>query len=137
MSRIAPLLQTSHTFAIVGASQDPAKYGHEVFEMLKQHGHTVLPINPKYSAIDGVTCYPSLPDLPHNPNVVLTAAPASASAKIAETCAVLEIPIFWMPPGTETDEAMAICQQNGVTAIHGYCPLFLYKLPPERWRDLP
>ncbi len=90
MSLIAPLLQTPHTFAVVGASQDKSKYGYEVFETLTRHGHTVLPVNPKYAAIDGVTCYPSLLDLPYKPDVVLTVAPAAASAKIAETCAALE-----------------------------------------------
>ncbi len=137
MSLIAPLLQTSHIFAIVGASQDKSKYGYEVFEMLTRHGHTVLPINPKYADIDGVTCYPSLPDLPRNPDVVLTAAPAPASEKIAETCAALGIPIFWMPPGTETDAAIEICKQNNVIAIHGFCPVFVLKLPRERWAELP
>jgi hypothetical protein len=137
MSLIAPLLQTSHTFAIVGASQDKSKYGYEVFETLMRHGYTLLPINPKYAEIDGVTCYPSLPDLPHSPDVVLTAAPASVSEKIAETCAALGIPIFWMPPGTETDAALEICRQNNVTAIHGFCPVFVLKLPRERWAELP
>ena len=137
MSLIAPLLQTSHTFAIVGASQDKSKYGYEVFETLTRHGHTVLPINPKYADIDGVTCYPSLPNLPRNPDVVLTAAPASVSEKIAETCAAMGIPIFWMPPGTETDAAIEICKQNNVIAIHGFCPVFILKLPRERWAELP
>ena len=137
MSLIAPLLQTSHTFAIVGASQDRNKYGYEVFDILIRHGHTVLPINPKYADIDGVICYPSLPDLPRNPDVVLTAAPAIVSEQIARTCALLGIPIFWMPPGTETDAALEICEQNDVTAIHGYCPVFVLKLPRERWVELP
>jgi len=137
MSLIAPLLQTPHTFAVVGVSQDPSKYGYELFETLTRHGHRVLPINPKYAAIDGVTCYASLPDLPHNPDVVVTAAPASASAKIAEACAVLGISIFWMPPGTETDAALEICKQNNVTAIHEFCPVFVLKLPNERWAELP
>lgn len=137
MSLIAPLLQTPHTFAIVGVSQDPSKYGYELFEMLTRHGHHVLPINPKYAAIDGQTCYPSLLDLPHNPDVVVTAAPSAVSEKIAQTCATLGIPIFWMPTGTETEAALEICKQNNVTAIHGFCPLFLLKLPPERWVELP
>lgn len=137
MSLIAPLLQTPHTFAIVGASQDKSKYGYEVFEILKLHGHTVLPINPKYADVDGIPCYPSLPNLPYKPDVVLTAAPAPVSEKIAQTCAELGFSTFWMPTGTETDEAIAICQQNGVTEIHGYCPMFLYKLPRERWVELP
>lgn len=137
MSLIAALLQTPHTFAIVGASQDKSKYGYEVFEMLTRHGHAVLPINPKYADIDGVTCYPSLPDLPRKPDVVLTAVPASVSEKIAETCAALGFPVFWMPPGTDTEAALEICKQNNITAIHGFCPVFVLKLPRERWVDLP
>jgi len=137
MSLIAPLLQTPHTFAVVGVSQDPSKYGYELFETLTRHGHTVLPINPKYADIDGVPCYPSLANLPQKPDVVVTAAPASVSEKIAETCAQLSFPIFWMPTGTETEKAIAICQQNNVTAIHGFCPVFVLKLPQERWVELP
>jgi len=137
MSLIAPLLQTPHTFAIVGVSQDPSKYGYELFEVLTKHGHRVLPINPKYTVIDGQTCYPSLADLPINPDVVLTAAPASVSEKIAQTCATLGISIFWMPTGTETEAALEICKQNNVTAIHGFCPVFVLKLPRERWVELP
>ncbi len=137
MSQIAPLLKNPHTFAVVGVSQDPSKYGYELFETLTRHGHRVLPINPKYAAIDGQTCYPSLADLPNIPDVVVTAAPASVSEKIAEICAALGFPIFWMPPGTETETALEICQRNGVIAIHGFCPVFVLKLPRERWVELP
>lgn len=137
MSLIALLLQTPHTFAVVGASQDKSKYGYEVFETLTRHGHTVLPVNPKYAEIDGAACYPSLNDLPQKPDVVLTAAPASVSDKIAETCAALGIPIFWMPPGAETESALEICKRNNVTAVHGFCPVFVLKLPRERWFALP
>jgi len=137
MSLIAPLLQNPHTFAVVGVSQDLSKYGYEVFETLTRHGHHVLPINQKYAAINGQPCYPSLPDLPHNPDVVVTADPASVSAKIAEAFATLGIPFFWVLPGTESEAALEICQQNGVTAIHGFCPIFVLKLPRERWHELP
>jgi len=137
MSLIASLLQTPHTFAVVGVSQDPSKYGYELFETLTRHGHSILPINPKYTEIDGQPCYPSLSGLPRNPDVVVTAAPASFSARIAETCAALGMPLFWMPPGTDTESALEICRQKNVTAIHGFCPVFLLKLPPERWGELP
>ena len=137
MSLIAPLLETPHTFAIVGVSQNRSKYGYELFETLTRHGHSVLPINPKYTEIDGQACYPSLAELPLIPDIVITAAPASASAQIAETCASLGFSIFWMPTGTESDTAIETCQRGGVTPIHGYCPVFLLKLPPEKWAQLP
>ncbi len=137
MKLIASLLETPHTFAVVGVSQDTSKYGYEVFETLTQHGPRVLPVNPKYTAIDGQPCYASLPDLPQLPDAVITAAPASLSAKIAESCATLGIPVFWMPPGTETEEALDTCQKRGITAIYGFCPVFVSKLPKERWAELP
>jgi len=137
MSLIAPLLEIPHIFAVVGASQDASKYGREVLEALARSGHRVLPINPKYTTIDGQTCYCSLPDLPEIPDVVVTAAPASISAKIAETCGALGIRVFWMPPGTESEAALEICKHNNVTAIQGFCPVFVLKLPRERWRELP
>jgi len=122
---------------VVGASQDPSKYGNELLQALKAHGHNAIPVNPKYKAIDDQACYCSLADLPHIPDVVVTAAPASASAKIAEACGILEIPYFWMPPGTESSEALEICHMNNIVAIHGFCPIFVLKLPRERWHEYP
>lgn len=137
MSLITSLLITPHTFAVVGASQDPSKYGNELLQALRAHGHTAIPVNPKYKVIDGQPCYCSLADLPNIPDAVVTAAPASASAQIAEACNVLEIPYFWMPPGTESDVALEICHRNNVAAIHGFCPVFVLELPQERWHELP
>ena len=137
MGLIGALLEAPHTFAVVGASREISKYGHEVLESLAQSGHRVLPINPRYNAIDGHACHASLSDLLEVPDVVVTAAPAAVSAMIAETCAALGIRIFWMPPGTESDAALETCTHNNVTAIHGFCPVFLLKLPRERWVELP
>jgi hypothetical protein len=137
MSLIASLLQTSHTFAVMGASQDPSKYGNELLQAPRVHGHNAMPVNPKYKAIDGQPSYCSLADLPNIPDVVVTAAPALVSAQIAEACSVIEIPYFWMPPGTESDAALEFCRKNNVAAIHGFYPVFMLKLPQECWYELP
>ena len=137
MSQVATLLEGPHTFAVVGVSQDVSKYGYELFEELRAHGHNVLPVNPKYDKIDKQVCYSSLSALPQVPDAVITAVPPPAAARIAQTCAEQNIPVFWMPPGTETDEALEICRNNQVTAIHGICTVFVLKLPRERWQELP
>lgn len=137
MSRIAELLSSPHSFAVVGASQDTNKYGYELFKVLIDHGHTILPVNPKYQMIDNQPCFASLFDLPLKPDVVITAAPASASAAIAQACAQLGVSTFWMPTGTESEEAIEICQSQQIHAIYNYCPVFVLKLPRERWSELP
>lgn len=40
------ILRTRKSFAVLGVSRDPSRYGHEVFEVLRKD-YTVYPINPK------------------------------------------------------------------------------------------
>ena len=137
MSQIAVLMESPRTFAVVGVSQDPTKYGYELFEILTKHGHTVLPVNPKYDQIDGQPCYPSLAALPKAPDAVVSAISPSGAAKLAETCVEQKITVLWMPPGTDSEEALQICQSNQITAFHGICPIFVLNMPRDRWKDLP
>ncbi|MHB8086998.1 MAG: CoA-binding protein [Anaerolineaceae bacterium] len=137
MSKIKELLETPHTFAVVGVSQDKSKYGYELFEVLTKHGHTVVPVNPKYDKIDDCACYPSLAALPQVPDAVISAISPVAAEKLAETCVELGMPILWMPPGTDSAEALDVCKQKNLTVLYDICPVFVLKLPKERWSELP
>jgi acetate---CoA ligase (ADP-forming) len=59
------------TIAIVGASERPS-IGRALMESLGRLGFAgeVFPVNPRYPAVLGVRCYPSLRDLPAAPDVV-------------------------------------------------------------------
>lgn len=137
MSIIVDLIKSPHTFAVVGVSQDKTRYGYELFEVLISHGHQVFPINPKYSEIDEHPCYPSLADLPSKPDAVISAISPMAAEKLAESCAANHISILWMPPGTDSTEAIKVCKDKNITAIYDICPVFVHKLPPDRWNELP
>ena len=121
------VLKQSHTFAVVGVSQDKQKYGYEVFEALKKNGYKVFPINPKYTSVDEQPCYPSLQALPEKPDVVVTAIPPTVTEKVAETCAQLNIGTLWMPPETWSEKAVEICQAHAVQEIHDLCLVFALK----------
>ncbi|MBN2115486.1 MAG: CoA-binding protein [Anaerolineales bacterium] len=118
------VLKQSHTFAVVGVSQDKQKYGYEVFEALKKNGYKVYPVNPKYASVDEQTCYSSLQALPEKPDVVVTAIPPAVTEKVAETCAQLNIETLWMPPETWSEKAVEICQAQGGQEIHDLCLVF-------------
>jgi len=137
VSIIVDLIETPHTFAVVGVSQDKTRYGYELFEVLTKHGHHVLPVNPKYGEIDGQPCYPSLADLPSKPDAVISAISPLAADKLAEACATNNMTILWMPPGTDSTEAVQACKDKNITAIYDICPVFVLKLPRERWNELP
>ena len=63
-------------FAIVGATDNPSKYGNEILHDLRNRGYDVYPINPRLGEIDGVKCYPSLSALPVEVDVLLLATSA-------------------------------------------------------------
>ena len=67
--------------ALVGASADPAKTAGLPLHFLRQYGFggEIYPVNPRASAIDGLTCYPSIDALPETPDVGLVLLGAAAS----------------------------------------------------------
>ena len=121
------LLRQRPTFAVVGASQDHVKYGHEVLAALWTRGYTAIPINPRYVEIDGHACYPALDALPEKPDVVVTAVPPTVTEKVVETAARLEVGTIWMPPETESAAALEACAANGIQVIHDVCLVFTLK----------
>ncbi len=124
MSLITDILVRYHTFAIIGVSQDPDRYGHEVFEALLKKGYKVYPINPKYEMVDGHPCYPSLEMLPEKPDVAVVVVPPTVTEKVVETCVRLGIGTVWMPPGTWSSQAVELCTVWGIQEVHEVCPVF-------------
>ncbi len=107
------------SFAVVGASRDPDKYGFLVYRSLKAAGKTAFPVNPKAAEVDGDRCYPSLTSLPQTPAVaVMVVPPAATEAAVAE-CARLGIAQVWIQPGAESAAAVAACRENGIRVVVG------------------
>jgi len=70
----------ARSVAIVGASARPDSFGSR---MLAEVGRSparpsIFPVNPRYSEIDGLSCYPSLADLPGPVDLVLFGVPDTA-----------------------------------------------------------
>lgn len=67
-----------NSIAIIGASKDKTKRGFRSIEKLLQDGYAgaIYPINPKESEILGLTCYPSIDDVPGPVDLALVCTPA-------------------------------------------------------------
>ena len=110
---------TATTYAVVGASRSPEKYGYLVYRSLKAAGKTAFAVNPRAETVDGDRCYPALADLPHPAEVaVMIVPPAATGAAVAE-CARLGIRQTWMQPGAESEAAVAACHANGIAVVAG------------------
>jgi predicted CoA-binding protein len=118
---IRRFLDKKNVFAVVGASREPQKYGHQVYRDLRNAGYKVYAVNPNANEVMGDKCYPSLDALPAKPDVVDVVVPPKITEQIVETCKELGITKVWMQPGSESELAIKFCEENGIEIVHGVC----------------
>jgi len=118
---IKKFLDKKNVFAVVGASKNPKKYGHQVYRDLKEAGYRVYPVNPNAEEILGDKCYPNLESLPVKPDVVDTVVPPKVTEETVKACKALGIKNVWMQPGSESEKAIKFCEDNGIEVVYGVC----------------
>jgi len=118
---IKEFLDKKNVFAVVGASRNPKKYGHQVYKDLRNAGYRVYPVNPNTNEILGDKCYPTLETLPIKPDVADLVVPPKITEQVIETCNKLGIKKVWMQPGSESETAISFCRENEIDVIHGVC----------------
>jgi len=119
--QIKAFLDKRNVFAVVGASRDPQKYGHQVYRDLKDAGYKVYPVNPNAQEVLGDKCYPSLKELPEKPDVVVTVVPPQVTEQIVKACKELGIRKVWMQPGSESEDAVRYCKENDLEVVYNVC----------------
>ena len=118
---INEFLDKENIFAVIGVSKDSEKYGNKVYFDLKRAGYSVYPINPNAYTVLGDRCYPRLRDLPVLPNVVDIVVPPKITEETVKECKDLGIEKIWMQPGSESEEAIRFCRENGIKVLYGVC----------------
>jgi predicted CoA-binding protein len=118
---VKAFLYRENVFAVVGASRDPEKYGHQVYRDLLNAGYRVYCVNPNADEILGNKCYPSLEVLPVKPDVVDVVVPPKITEQLVKTCKKLGITKVWMQPGSESETAIKFCEENSIDVVHGVC----------------
>ena len=116
-TKFEEMMLEKKVWAVVGANEDPEKFGNRIFKKLLAHGYEVYPVNPMYEAIDGHKCYKKLCDLPNKPEVIdMVVSPKHGKAFIEEA-ALLGIKNIWFQPGTYDDELIEFIEGNGMTHV--------------------
>jgi predicted CoA-binding protein len=114
-------LNKCHTFALVGVSKNPKKYGNKVYRELKWAGYKVYPVNPRVKKIGDDKCYPSLKELPLVPDIVNLVVPPKVSEKVVIDAVGLGIKRIWLQPGSESQKIIQYCAARNVSILHNVC----------------
>jgi uncharacterized protein len=108
-------------FAVVGATDNPEKYGNRVVKNLRDRGYEVYPVNPKLEQVEGLKCYPSVAAIPVEVDVVDFVVPPAATEEILQQCKDMGLRRIWLQPGSESEAAIAFCQNNNLKVVHSVC----------------
>ena len=122
METISTLLNEGDpAIAIVGATDNPEKYGNRIYRDLKGKGFRVYPINPTQDMIDGDSAYADLADLPEKPDIVNYVAPPPRTLRLLARAKELGFMRVWIQPGAENEEVMAYLDDNGFDYLANAC----------------
>ena len=107
----------SETVAILGASPKPDRYAYKALRMLRDYGHTTIPINPAFDDIAGEKCYSKIADVPKPiDTVTVYLGEARSNPLIGEIIAAKPRRII-MNPGAENAELAEQAEEAGIEVV--------------------
>ena len=123
--------------AFVGASKSPEKEAYTVPAYMKEHGYTIIPVNPTADQILGEKAYKSLTDLPpelaKRVDIVDVFRPSEELPQVAGQ--VIEMRKKYGRPyafraqlGLENEEAKRMLSENKIPYVMNACLRVVHKL---------
>ncbi|MSP91120.1 MAG: CoA-binding protein [Myxococcales bacterium] len=107
--------------AVVGASNDPAKYGNIIVRNLLRRGYTVLPVHLHERHVAGLPVWRSVAAIEGHVDIVnLVVPPDVARAVVAELPAD-RIGVVWFQPGAFDADVVAQAQARCGAVVAGDC----------------
>lgn len=104
-------------WAVVGASDNPTRFGYKIYQTLKKHGYTVYAVNPGLEKIGEDSVYKDLQSLPNKPTVVNMVVNAKAGLKVVEEMKELEIKNVWFQPGADAKSVVQAAKELGLSVV--------------------
>ncbi len=117
--------------AVAGVSRDKSRHpiGNLIYQKLKLDGHEVFAVNPHMQTFEGDRCYPDLRSIPGGVDGVVIITRPETTEALVRGCAEAGIPRVWMhqsfakAQSSVAPDAVAYCEQQGISVIAGACPM--------------
>lgn len=122
--------------AVAGVSGTRELPGAMIYRKLKGAGYTVVALHPSLTSFEGDPCYPTLAAIPGGVEALMIATSPDLTTDLVRQALAAGVKRIWMHEslihgGTSiAPEAVALCQERGVTLIAGACPM-MYVQPVD------
>ena len=93
--------------AVIGASRDRRKFGNRAVRAFQAKGHTVVPINPHESEIEGLKAYRSVLDVPGTIDMATVYVQPGVGVQVIDEIARKGIGEVWLNPGADDEAVVA------------------------------
>lgn len=120
-AEIREILENSKTIAIVGLSDKPERESFKVAEYLKDHGYTIIPVNPAQAEILGEKSYPDLASIPVPVDIVDIFRNVEAIPGIVEEAIKIKAKVVWMQQGLAHNASAQKARDAGLVAVQSKC----------------
>ena len=118
------ILDRSHTFAVVGASDKSTRPSNGVMRSLLKHGYEVIPVTPRCDEVLGMPTYPDLASIPDDVKIDVVdifRRSEYAGAHVDEAIAI-GAGAVWMQLGVIDHDAAQRARDAGLDVIMDRCP---------------
>jgi uncharacterized protein len=115
------LLSSVKTIAMVGASSDPARPSHGIFQKLVRVGYRVIPVNPNEQEVLGEKAYASLADVPEPVDLVNVFRRPEYTPPLADEAAAIGAKALWLQSGISNEETATRAEAKGLTVVMDAC----------------
>lgn len=118
--------------AVIGASSNRRKFGNRALRAFQQQGHTVIPINPNESEVEGIKAYASVLDVPGPIDMATFYVPPAIGERVLDEVARKGIAEVWLNPGADGDGIEAHARALGLKPIVA-CSIIAHGENPYRF----
>jgi predicted CoA-binding protein len=101
------------SIAVIGASNNPEKYGNKVITAIKRITNEIFPINPKETQILGLKSYSEFGEIKDVVDIAVFVVPPKVTLEVIKKINDKKL-FYWFQPGSFDKEVTDYCKKNGL-----------------------
>jgi predicted CoA-binding protein len=123
MKRIAEILRSARTIAVVGVSSKRFRPSYGVTEYMQKAGYRIIPVNPQEAEVLGEKSYPDLDSIPGPVDIVDIFRRSEFVPEIVDAAIRKGAKMIWMQEGVVHEEAARRAEAAGLAVVMDHCIL--------------